>query len=381
MSFLVHIRIARNLILVSLIFGYQYLYADINKPATYIFDDTTWLEPFAGIGRTWGGNSGVQVESKDRIYFLQRGETELPNPIPSNYTNFPASMGVPEWNVLQGRGRVWNNCIYIANSDGEILEVWSQWDYLFHGTEGPGPHRIRINPYDLEKKVWVVDESGHIIYVFSNDGQELISTIGEKNVSGNDKYHLNLPQDVAFLSDGKYIIADGIGNKRIVIRNSDHSYHSEFGEAGELPHQFGSVHSLGFGPNQTLYVVDRINKDLKVYRQTVELESENYPKYQYVDTWQDMGLVLDIIVNDDSLWLTETNPPRLKNYTLNGELINVIELPQTGGNFWIEMHSISVDEDGNLYASDNQAGRPRKLSPSHSNDKINLVKRPYTTSN
>ena len=94
-----------------------------------------------------------------------------------------------------------------------------------------------------------------------------------------------------------------------------------------------------------------------------------------------MGLILDIIVNNDSLWLTETNPPRLKNYTLNGELINVIELPQTGENFWIEMHSISVDEDGNLYASDNQAGRPRKLSPGHSNDKINLVKRPYTTSN
>ena len=130
-------------------------------PSPYDLTSETWLPPYAGEGFTWGGNSGVFVQNEDRIFFLQRGETELPNPVPDDYTRFPGSMG---WNVLQGRGRVWNNCIYIVNSAGEVLEVWDQWDYLFTGTDGPGPHRIKISPYDPENRVWVIDETGHIIY-------------------------------------------------------------------------------------------------------------------------------------------------------------------------------------------------------------------------
>ena len=369
--------IIKQIILISLLHYCGLLTANENNKDAYIFDEITWLKPFSGSNHTWGGNSGVHVESKDRIFFLQRGETKLPQPIPPSYTDFPASMGIPDWNVLTGRGRVWKNCIYIANSNGEIVDIWEQWDYLFHGTDGPGPHRIRINPYDDEKRVWVIDETGHIIYVFSNDGKELLLTIGEKNVPGSDNSHLNLPQDVAFLPNGKYLIADGIGNKRIIVRNSDHSFHAQFGEAGEMPHQYGSVHSLGFGPKQMLYVVDRINKDLKVYRQTEERESSNYPNYEYITTWQDLGLILDIIVNNDSLWLTETNPPRLKKYDFDGKLLDVIDLPETGPNLWIEMHSISVDENGNLYAADNQAGRPRKLAPLGGANLDNLIRRPY----
>ena len=43
-------------------------------PSPYEFTTQTWMEPFAQEGFTWGGNSGVYVESEDRIFFLQRGE-------------------------------------------------------------------------------------------------------------------------------------------------------------------------------------------------------------------------------------------------------------------------------------------------------------------
>ncbi len=129
-------------------------------PSPYNFTTESWMKPFAQDGFTWGGNSGVHVESKDRIYFLQRGETELPNPLPPEYTTFAGSLG---WNVLQGRGRIWRNCIYVIDSEGNVLEVWNQWDHLFTGTDGPGPHRIRQSPYDEEKNVRVIDETGHII--------------------------------------------------------------------------------------------------------------------------------------------------------------------------------------------------------------------------
>ena len=344
-------------------------------PSPYDFITREWMQPFAEEGYTWGGNSSVVVESKDRIFMLQRGETELPDPLPPEYTNFAGSMG---WNVLRGRGRVWRNCIYIINSSGEVLEVWDQWDHLFEGTDGPGPHKLRMNPYDPGKKLWLVDETGHIIYVFSNDGEQLLMTLGEKNIAAKDETHYHLPQDVAFLPDGKILIADGLGdNKRIVVRNADYSYHSEFGEAGDLPHQFASVHSLALGPNEHLYALDRDKRDVKVFQQTARRDSPAYPTYEYVTTWAGLGLPLDIVVTENAAWVTDLNPPKIVKFNLEGASTYVFNLPVEGPDMWIEMHSLSVDEDGNLYGTDNQAGRPQKLVPKPDADPALLVGRPY----
>ena len=343
-------------------------------PSPYDFTTETWIQPFAEDGFTWGGNSGVVVESKDRIFFLQRGETELPNPVPDNYTRFAGSMG---WNILRGRGRIWRNCIYVLNSEGEVLEVWDQWDHLFMGTDGPGPHRLRMNPYDAEKKLWLIDETGHIIYVFSNDGEQLLMTLGEKNVPGNDETHYSQPQDIAFLPDGKFLIADGLGNKRIVVRNADGSYHSEFGEEGSGDHQFGSVHSLAWGPDEHLYALDRDNRDIKIFQQTARQSSADYPKYEYVTNWGDLGMPLDITVSNDSAWVTDLNPPKIVQFNLDGSREYTWNLPVEGPHMWIEMHSLSVDNDGNLYGTDNQAGRPQKLVPRSDANPDHIVRPQY----
>ena len=343
-------------------------------PSPYDFTTETWIQPFAEDGFTWGGNSGVVVESKDRIFFIQRGETELPNPIPDNYTRFAGSMG---WNILRGRGRTWRNCIYVLNSEGEVLEVWNQWDHLFMGTDGPGPHRLRMNPYDEEKKLWLIDETGHIIYVFSNDGEQLLMTLGEKNVPGNDETHYSQPQDIVFLPDGKFLIADGLGNKRIVVRNADGSYHSEFGEEGSGDHQFGSVHSLAWGPDEHLYALDRDNRDIKIFQQTARQSSPDYPKYEYVTNWGDLGMPLDITVSNNSAWVTDLNPPKIVQFNLDGSREYTWNLPVEGPHMWIEMHSLSVDNDGNLYGTDNQAGRPQKLVPRSDANPDHIVRRQY----
>ncbi len=72
-------------------------------PSPYEFITESWMKPFAAEGFTFGGTSSVVVESQDRIFILQRGETQLPDPLPPEYTTFAGSMG---WNVLRGQGRV-----------------------------------------------------------------------------------------------------------------------------------------------------------------------------------------------------------------------------------------------------------------------------------
>ena len=52
-----------------------------------------WLKPFDP-GFTFGGNVGVQPDTPNRIFILQRGSTRLPNPVPAGYEGFAGSIGV-----------------------------------------------------------------------------------------------------------------------------------------------------------------------------------------------------------------------------------------------------------------------------------------------
>ena len=84
-----------------------------------------WHKPFAGDGYAFGGNSGVFVESPDRIFVGQRGETALPDPIPAEFEGYAGSIGI---NVLRDTDRrTWRNCIYTLDGDGNVTEIWNQW--------------------------------------------------------------------------------------------------------------------------------------------------------------------------------------------------------------------------------------------------------------
>ena len=69
-----------------------------------------------------------------------------------------------------------------------------------------------------------INETFHQIYVFSNDGSKLLKTLGEKNVPGSDETHFAKPQDVAFLPDGRILVADGLDNHRVMILDKDMNY-------------------------------------------------------------------------------------------------------------------------------------------------------------
>ena len=110
-----------------------------------------WHTPFAEAGYAFGGNSGVFAESPDRIFIAQRGETRLPSPIPPEFAGHAGTLGI---NVLRATDRrFWRNCLYTLDRDGDVIEIWNQWDYLCEGSDGPGPHRLRISPYDPERRV------------------------------------------------------------------------------------------------------------------------------------------------------------------------------------------------------------------------------------
>ena len=332
-----------------------------------------WHKPFAEEGFAFGGSSGVFAESPNRIFVAQRGETRLPDPIPAEFSGFAGSIGI---NVLFATDlRVWEHCLYTLDGDGNVREMWDQWDHLCEGSDGPGPHRLRINPYDPERRVWLVNETFHQIYVFSNDGSELLKTLGEKNVPGDDETHFGRPQDVAFLPDGRILVADGLDNHRVIILDADGNYISEFGGFGEGPGQFNGIHALGIGPEGLIFALDRSGGRVNVFRTT-----DNPAEVEFVDVWGGFGLPLDIIVNDDAIWFTAFGPGRLVNFIkmdFEGNRLYTWVVPRELPDGYIEVHTFSVDSDGNLFGGDNQYGRTQKFVPKPDADPDLLIKPPW----
>ena len=329
-----------------------------------------WHKPFAKQGFAFGGNSGVFAESPDRIFIAQRGETRLPIPIPPEFAGYAGSIGI---NTLTATDlRTWQNCLYTIDGDGNVIDIWEQWDYLCAGSEGPGPHRIRISPYDPERRLWVVNETFNQIYVLANDGSELLMTLGEKNTPGDDETHFGRPQDVAFLPDGRILVADGLDNHRVIILDKDANYLSEFGGRGDGPGQFNGVHAIAVGPDGLIFALDRSGGRVNVFRTTGDPR-----EVEFVDAWGGLGLTLDLIVNDDAIWITTLGPLRFIKFDFEGNRRYTWSVPRELPNGYLEVHTFTVDSDRNLYGGDNQYGRTQKFVPKRGADPALIIGPPW----
>jgi hypothetical protein len=329
-----------------------------------------WHKPFAEPGFAFGGNSGVFAESPDRIFIAQRGETRLPDPVPPAFAGFAGSIGI---NVLSDvPRRVWRNCLYTVDGNGRVKERWTQWDHLCEGSSGPGPHRVRISPYDPERRVWLVHETFQQIYVFSNDGTKLLKTLGEKNVAGTDGTHFGRPQDVGFLPDGRILIADGLDNHRVMILDRNMNYISEFGGHGKGPGQFNGVHAVAAGPGGRIFALDRSGGRVNVFRTTPDPG-----KVDFVTAFTGFALPLDIIVNEDSIWVGDLKPLLVTKIDFNGNRLYTWMVPRELPDGYLEVHTMSVDSAGNLYGGDNQYGRAQKHVPKPGADRAHLIGPPW----
>ena len=331
-----------------------------------------WLKPFQADGFAFGGNSAIWAETSDRIIINQRGETHLPYPIPDDYPGFAGALGI---NVLtEPNRRIWQNCLFEVDGDGNLITVWEHLDYLCEGADGPGPERIRVNPYDPERKLWVVNHTHHEIHVLTNDGSQLIATHGERGVPGNDATHYGSPQDVTFMPDGRILVADGLLNHRVIIYDSDMNYLGEFGSQGDGPGQFNTIHSLAVGPEGRVFVTDRSGTNgVNLFRATDDPGVFVFER----SIGAPLRLPLDIIVNEDDFWITDLSPLRFINFDFEGNLKYTWLVPRDLPDGFIEVHTFSVDDDGNLYGGDNQYGRTQKLIPKPNADPELLIEPPW----
>lgn len=369
------------------VYGPYQVNANWPKPMSQLPGHENW---------TWGSVDGVFAQNPNRVYILQRGEVPV--------VKRPAATPMPQWgpslsypvnslpfrNVGQGpvssppgpegsdenwKGKYgvdgrWEHCLVVVNAEGKIIEEWKQWDSLLKH-----PHAIFMNPYDPDKSVWVVDDEREAVFKFSNDGEKLLQTIGTPNVAGNDETHLGRPTFLAWLPDGTMFLSDGYVNTRVVKYDKNGKYLTSWGQKGNPPNEtrpgyFNTVHGIAVDPvTRHVYVNDRENRRLQVF-------DENG---RFIDQWSygPVSSVYFIYMSADRhIWAADAATSKILEYDLKGHfLYSWGTLGDWPGSLW-GVHQMSVDQEGNLYVSEVEAGRAQKFVPRKGANPAFLVGKP-----
>jgi len=317
-----------------------------------------WPLPWSPAGYVWGSQPAVFAQSPDRIFIGVRGEIKAPSPAPRG---FNGSWGSTGQRATEPPSET-RNCLVVVDRAGHVIESWTQWDKLFEG--GGSPHKIRISPYDPDKHVWVVNDGKHVIHKFTNDGKQLVMTIGEPGVPGDDATHFGSPQDLAFLPDGSILVADGLRNARIAKFDKNGKFVSSFGTRGNGPGQLSGVHGIAVGKDGRIYVADRSNRRVQIFDESGKT----------LDIWPNLRQANDIFLSEDgTVWVVDGTNARLLQFDKNGKRLYFWgAYGMQPGQFW-EPHQISIDSEGNLYIADSFGGRTQKYVPSKSGDRARLL--------
>jgi sugar lactone lactonase YvrE len=338
-----------------------------------------WAHPYPKQGYIWGSQGGVFAESPNRIYFANRGELKLPEKMPLMLQNvcpglagfyerceFPGFWGAFVYSATNEPIANMENVIVIVDGNGKLIESWNQWDKLFEF--GRGPHSIYISPYDPDRRVWVVDDFRHCIFIFSHDGKQLLQTLGVPGEWGDndDLTHFHRPTSIDWFKDGTFLVSDGYSNTRIVTMDKTGKPIMKWGTRGKGPGQFDSPHgvAVGGGNEDRVYVSDRGNARIQVFD----------PNGKFIEEWPGIQAnQLMVSANGQNVWAVDLRDDRVVEYDLGGHIVQAWgQSGQKPGYTWC-MHQFSADSDGNLYTAECFNGRQDKFVPKPGVDPARLV--------
>jgi hypothetical protein len=336
-------------------------------------------------GWTWGSVGAVYAETPDRIWIAQRGELPLPpGAAPwTPYSMLRPSRGNATGNTdglsatcepVEKRGweRRWHHSVFVVDRNGKIVQDWPHLDKMFPETAcGRGAHKIKMSPYDPERHVWIFDDQQHVIWKFTYDGK-LVMTLGTVGQRGRDGGKLfDRPTDIDWLPDGTFFISDGYGGTRVAKFDKDGKFLMDWGgppkdPRNPGPNEFNTVHSIQISNDRKLYVVDRGHRRFQVF-------DENGKFLDMFPTGRFSFPYAHLITTDQVLWAVDGGTQRVIKYDLKGNFQYAWGLSGGQPGQLNGPHSITVDQEGNLYLAEVFNGRVQKFRPKPGADPAKLI--------
>lgn len=151
------------------------------------------------------------------------------------------------------------NNVIVYDKSGKLLEVW--------GTEYPGAHGLTLSVENGEDFLYIADNNRHEIIKTTIDGKEVMVLPYPKETGKYEKAAQYVPTETAIAENGDIYVADGYGSQYIIHYNAKGELLNIFGGRGEGAEYFDNAHGICIDnrtPNKsTLLVTARQRNQLK----------------------------------------------------------------------------------------------------------------------
>jgi NHL repeat len=335
--------------------------------------DPAWPKP---LPNRWivGAVVGVAVDARDHIWIVHRPSTLQPNETRSIWRAAPP--------VLE------------FDADGNLVSSWGgpgdgyEWPQLEHG--------IYI---DQQDRVWLGaggDKDAHILQ-FTRDGK-FLKQIGRqgKGAGSNDTQNLGAAANMVIdAAANELYVADGYVNHRIIVfdaatgaykrhwgaygKRPDDGYFQRAGERlpgpfngtvqhenrpsqydpnGPPPPQFRIVHAVRISNDGLVYVCDRTNDRIQVFRKDGTFVREMFIAKETLGS----GSVWDIGFSTDpeQKFMIVPDGTNQQVYVVDRQSLEVVSAFGGAGHWagqFYGAHNLAVDSNGNLFITETYEGK------------------------
>jgi hypothetical protein len=338
--------------------------------------DPLWPKP---LPNHWvlGNVIGVGVDANDHVFIVHRNDTfDARNEIGAAQKPPLSDCCVPAPPVLE------------FDPAGNLVKAWGgtpedkkyDWPTSNHGISIDNKNNIWIGGNGACPQSGSADCPGgtgdSFILKFTHDGKFLME-IGEphKAVDSRSTTHFGRVAKISFdFKANEAFIADGYGNRRVAVLDMNDGRIKRFwGAYGETPtdtalppydpsqpqpHFRNPVHCADPSADGLVYVCDRVNDRLQVFKENGEFVKEKIIKPQ---TKGD-GSVWDIAFSKDPqqkyIFMADGKNERV--YVMDRQSLDIITEFGDGGRQpgqWFAVHSIATDSKGNIYTTETYEGK------------------------
>jgi len=345
--------------------------------------DPTW--PKMPLPNQWvlGNVTGVDVDDKGHIWIVHRPHTLLHNfedglandpptalccrPAPPVMEFDQAGTLLRSWGG-PGAGYTWPEHApkgsTSANPNANIVASWN------------GEHTVYV---DYKGHVWIGNNAGegsdgHILK-FDRDGKYLLTvgTVG-KGKGSNDTTTMGKPTGVAvWPATNEVVVADGYTNRRVIVfdadtgaykrhwgaygKKPDDSVKERYVPGGPPPQQFNTPHGLAISNDGLVYVTDRGNCRIQVFRIDGTFVNE-----VFVAPNTPQGSAFDASFSADKAqrFLYMLDGRSEKVWILRRADLKVLGSFGHGGHFpggMTTAHNMTTDSKGNIYVTESGEGK------------------------
>jgi len=315
--------------------------------------DPTWPQPlpekwiFAQIG-------GVCVDSHDHIAIVDR----------NNITDEETQTNIPVPTFV------------MFDRAGKVVSSW--------GDPGVVPTDVHGCSFDQDDNLWVAGNEDAIVQGYSHEG-ELLLQIGTKHLfdtsdgtsggtfTNQSRDRLNAPAGAVVDPDTREIfIADGYGNKRVVVFDREGNYLRQWGRmatpaehTAKTPGTFTNVvHCIEISNAGLVYVCDRQGSRVQVFdKMGRHVRDIHIPRTDdFVENPVRRGTAWWVTFSPDAAqrYMYVMNGAEEKVHILDhesGRTLSIFGRPGHMPGDFTHGHTIATDSAGNLYVAETNFGR------------------------